>query len=151
MDYVLRRITDEDKKFFLNCNIKSPFGKLGTMYYMIESVKDNVKMLPLGGQGIMKEDGTEWSEMAEYCAIIWNEKCYTIEYYYNKKWSDAKDSKDTYRITYKIKEILWGKCSNEQKGDFLKILKKCFIAYNMKKEESKCEQVCFWDDEVRWR
>lgn len=151
MNFVFRRITDEDKNFFSKCNIKSPFGKLGTMYYMIESVRDNVKMLPLGGQGIMKEDGTEWSEMAEYCAIIWKEKSYTIEYFYNKKWSEEEVSKDTYKITYKIKEIFSSECSNEQKRAFLEILKKCFIAYNMQKEESKCEKVCFLDDEVRWR
>lgn len=152
MDYVLRRVTDEDEVFFDKSGIKSPWGgSLGSSYYMVESVKEDVKMMPIGGQGIMEEDGTEWSEMASYCAIVWKGKSYRVEFYSHSNCIRKAKDYEIFVMTYKIKEVQSEICNGLEKEEFIKIAKKCFESYGAGGcKTSLCEKVIFIDTEVRW-
>ena len=132
MDYVLRQVTDEDERFFINSGIKSSFGrKLGFGYNMVENQEDDVKMVFIGGQGIMKEDGTEWSDIAEYCAVLCKEKSYIIEFYSHKKWHDGEFETNKFESIYKIKSIYSLKCTDDEKKMLIEIVKKCFVTHDL--------------------
>ena len=152
MDYVLRRVTDGDKQFFINSGVKSPFGgRPGFGRYMVESLEDNAKMVFIGGQGIMKEDGTEWSDMAHYCAVVWKGKSYIVEFYTHKKWFEEEKRKNQFESMYKITSVSSLECTDEEKKIFIEIVKKCFITYDLNRyQTSVCEKVIFMDTEVRW-
>ena len=152
MAYVLKKRTDEDKQYFIDCGVKSPFGGKPTFaYHMVENIDENVKMIFMGGQGIMTEDGEEWSEMAAYLTIVWNEKNFLVEFYRKKIFTHNKPQYDTFEVIYKIKKVYSLECENKEKQEFIKILKDCLVAYgNEGIDTSICEKVIFMDTEVRW-
>lgn len=153
MDYVLRRVTDEDKQFFIKSGVKSPVRKQrpGFDQYMVESLEDNVRMVFIGGQGIMEEDGTERSEMAAYSAVVWNGKCYIVQFYEHSNCVKKAQGYETFIMTYKIKEVEADKCINDEREKFIAIAKKCFQAYGAGGcKTSLCEKVLFINTEVRW-
>ncbi len=152
MSYELRRITDEDEEYFLKCGVRSPFGGEPSYGYdIIENYEENVKMAFMGGQGIMTDDLKEWSEMPKYCAVIWNEKSYMVEFYRKKFFTHNDPLYDTFEVVYKIKAVHSFGYNIEKKQEFLKLLQNCFTAYgNEGVETSICEKVSFMDTEVRW-
>ena len=153
MSYELRRISDVDKGDFLRCGLKSPFGTshIGFGRYIVENITENVKMAYIGGQGILTEEGEEWSDMAEYCALLWEKKSYLIEFYSRSETVEKKKNYDVFRIIYKIKCIHSQQYDKELREELIKKLKECFIAYNTKRYKSSiCEKVSFMDTEVRW-
>ena len=153
MSYVLRRITEEDEEYFLKCGVKSPFGGTPSYgYYIIENIEEDIKMALMGGQGIMDEEGKEWSEMAQYCAVVWNEKSYVVEFYSHSNCVDKNEKNDIFRVLYKIKFVYSQKCGAKKREEFIEKVKECFITYNNKRyKDSVCEKVSFMDTEVRWR
>ena len=117
---------------------------------MVESNEKEVKMTFIGGQGIMKEDGTEWSDMAEYCAVLWKEKSYIVEFYSHKKWYD-NELEIKYESIYKIKSIYSSKCTDDEKKTLIEIVKKCFVIYDLSRYQTAvCEKIIFMETEVRW-
>ena len=148
MAYLLRRKTEEDKEYFISCGVKSPFGGVPSFgYYIVENAEENIKMALLGGQGYMEEDGTEISDMAAYCVVIWNDRKYIVEYYRRKECSSDR----AYRMIYKIKSISCSIDCSQDKNKILEIIKESYIAYdNGGATLSVCESVSFIDSEVRW-
>ncbi|MBQ4524293.1 MAG: hypothetical protein IJA10_15340 [Lachnospiraceae bacterium] len=153
MAYVLRERNEADKEYFLQCGVESPFGGTPSFgKYIVENVEEDVKMFLLGGQGIMKEDGTEWSEMACYCAIIWKGKKYTVEFYSYEKWFEELNGKDKFESLYKIKCVCTEEVTdNNEKEGIIEIIKSCFTTYDFKRYKSSvCEKVVFMDENVKW-
>ena len=150
MAYVLRERTKEDVEFFLENGVTSPWGGMpGFDYSLVECLEDNIKMIFIGGQGIMNEYGIEWSEMAHYALVICERNIFTIEFFSCKKFTDRTPKKLKYENIYKIKAIK--SSSSYDKQMILNIVKQCFIAYgNGGKASSVCEKVSFIDEEVRW-
>ena len=153
MDYILRRVTEEDREFFIKCGVKSPIRKMqpGFDRYMVESLEDDVKMVFIGGQGIMEEDGTERSEMEAYGAIVWKGKSYIVKFFEHSNCVCKAYGYETFIMTYKIKEVEAGKCVNREKEKLIEITRKCFETYGAGGcKTSLCEKVQFIDTEVRW-
>lgn len=152
MEYVLRKVNEADEEFFINSGIRNPFGgRPGFAYYMVENQEQNVKMIFIGGQGNMKEDGKEYSEMAAYAAVVWNGKSYLVEYYSHSKCVNKSGEYEVFWIIYKIKAVYAFFCSDDEKKKFIEIVKKCFEAYgNEGMKRVICEKVLFIDEEVRW-
>ena len=152
MAYVLRKRTKEDVEFFLENGVTSPWGGIpGFDYSLVECPEENIKMIFIGGQGIMNEYGIEWSEMAHYAAVVSNEKSYTIEFFSYNKYSKIEETSKRYETIYKLKVIYSFNGTDYEKEIFLDKVKKCFTEYA--KEDSEkyiCDKVIFLDEELRW-
>ncbi|MBR3808224.1 MAG: hypothetical protein IKJ15_07625 [Lachnospiraceae bacterium] len=152
MDYIVRRITQKDKEFLVSSGVKSPFGGMPSFgRYLVVNEKKEVKMAMMGGQGVMKEDGTEWSEEAHYAVVNIEGKNYTVEFFSYSKCVDKSNGYETFIIIYKIKEIKSLITVNSEKMYLLNIVKECFVAYGAGGcKTSLCKDVIFIDEEVRW-
>lgn len=131
----------------MQCGVKSPFGGIpGFDCYLVENLEEDIRMVPIGGKGYMKEDGEEWSEMAAYAAVIYHGRCYNVEFYCRNNYIDRTPKKVRYERIYKIKAIY--NFEGDNKNDFIKIVKECFIAYgNGGSVTSTCEKVIFLEEE----
>ena len=152
MNYIVRQITQEDKDFLINSGVKSPFGRIPSFgRYIVENQKKDVKMALMGGQGVMKEDGTEWSDMAHYAVVNIEGENYTIEFFSHSKCIDKSNGYETFIMIYKIKEIKSSMTVINEKTNILNIVKECFVAYGAGGcKTSLCKDVLFLDEEVRW-
>ena len=152
MTFFVRDITSDDEDDFINCGANSPFGSDIFFYSkLIECDTEDAKMAFIGGQGYMHEDGTEYSEMADYVIFMRNKKCYTVEFFSHIKFTDKTYGNKKYEHIYKIKSIRTTECNEMEKKEIIEIIKQCFIEFcKVESTTAICEKVTFLDVEVRW-
>ena len=152
MCFVTRKLKKEDEEVLKKHGVVDKYGNLLNISKdVLESTEKKIMMVNMGGQGIMNEDGTEWSETAIVCLIIWNDKRIMTEYYSHKKWFKPVSGYDIFEAVYKIKKIYFSENEEYKKEDALEIVKECIARYDIDNcVMAKCKKVTYLNDEMRW-